>query len=366
MNNHRMNKFFCAAFIVGFQSTAQAALAAEASASKAQPISPTVNSDGDTERVRTLFREGNAHMLAGEYEAARRSLLQAWALRQSSDIAGALGQVELAMKRYRDAAEHLQWCLAHFPPVESEKTLEATRLLFDVAMRAVAQLRISVNHEGASILVDGKVVGTSPMSAPVFVDPGPHQVEAQYRGINDVRTIATDAGNDYGIDFSLTPGDSATRKPISNSQATRGVAQPEAAAAARTNSAPSGRSVVPVIVGGAVFAVAIGTGIALLDSSSSSYDDARAVQNQVGPAGCVNNAKNQSLCAELKSSTETGDSREKWAIAAFATAGAALVAVPVFWFWPREKPVDNSARAEWRIRGSVAPHYSGLSLVGDF
>jgi hypothetical protein len=362
MNNHRMNKYFCAAFILGVQATTLTAMGADATPSKSQTTMPPVDSDGDTERVRVLFRNGNAQLLAGDYEGARKSLQQAWALRQSSDIAGALGQVELADRRYREAAEHLQWCLAHFPPVESQKTLAATRQLFEQAKKQVAELRISTSREGTSILVDGKIVGTSPMPAPVFVEPGSHQIEAQYQGVSDRRTIAVDAGKDYGIDFALKPGDSANANP----QTALPLAQSSATDTTPVSSAPSGRSVVPVIIGGAVFAVALGTGIALLDSSHSSYDDARAVQNQVGPAGCVNNAKNQSLCAELKSATETGDSREKWAIAALATAGAALVAVPVYWFWPRKKPVDNSARAEWRIRGSVAPHYSGLSLVGDF
>lgn len=331
-----------------------AAMAAD-TASTPPPTAYAAYSDGNTERVRTLFREGNAQMVAGNYEGARASLLQAWALRQSSDIAGALGQIELATKHYRDAAEHLQWCLAHFPPVESEKVLHETRQLFDQAKLHVAQLRLTANRDRISIAVDGKTIGVTPLPAPLFVEPGLHSIEARLNGVRDTRTIGVDAGKEYGIDFAFKPAETTGN---ARAMASKTVAQQQTVGAA------PGRSVVPVIIGGAAFAVALGAGIALLDSSSSSYDDARALQSQIGPAGCSSPSRNSGFCAELKAASEKGDSRERWGVVALATAGVALVAFPVYWFWPRDR--DETTRAQWRIRGSVAREYSGLWLTGDF
>jgi hypothetical protein len=325
--------------------------AAAADTVKEQPV----NSDNGTERVRTLFRDGNARLLAGDYESARTTLLQAWALRQSSDIAGALGQVEIATRRYRDAAEHLEWCLAHFPPVESEKVLLATRQLFEQAKQAVAQVRVSVNRDGAAILIDGKPVGKTPIPAPLFVDPGQHRVEARLDEVGDSRNLVVEAGKVYGIDFALVPA-ARDMTPGVDTESQN----------VRTASASSGRSILPVIVGGAVFAVALGAGVALLDSSGASYDVASSLQNQVGPTGCGTPTSNQSLCADLRRTIEKGDRRERWGAVALATAGLALVAVPVYWFWPREREANNADRAQWRFRGSVAPLYSGLSLAGEF
>jgi len=323
--------------------------------------------DSINERVRTLFRDGNAQMVAGDFEKAHSTLLQAWNLRQSSDVAAALGQVEFATHRFREAAEHLQWSLDHFPPVESEKVLRATRALFEQAKQAVAEVRISSKPEGVTISIDGKVVGTTPMPASVFVDPGQHQVEARARWIQDTRLITADPGKDYGIDFVVKPTESAsagasTPMPAAAASQNYGQSQP----APRAHSASSNRSVVPVIVGGAVFAVGFGTGIALIASSNSSYNEARTLQRQVGPAGCANTAYSQAPCTELKSATDKGDQRQNWAAVSLVAAGAALIATPIYWFWPRAKSERATSRAQLRIRGNVGQRYSGLSLVGEF
>jgi len=354
----------CGTLMAAAQLTATTAGATDSLPAANQSPAVAADVDSTNERVRTLFRDGVAQMVAGDFETAHSTLLQAWNLRQSSDVAAALGQVEFATHRFREAAEHLQWSLDHFPPVESEKILHATRALFEQAKQAVAQLRIASKPDGVSILIDGKVVGTTPMPS-VFVEPGQHQVEARARWIQDTRLVAADPGKDYGIDFVV--------KPAEPSSASASTPKPTAAAsqnsaesqlAPRTQSASSDRSVVPVIIGGAVFAVGFGVGIALIASSNSSYNEAQALQRQVGPAGCVNTS--QGPCAALKSATDRGDQRQNWAAVSLVAAGAALIATPIYWFWPREKSEKANGRAQLRIRGNVGQRYSGLSLVGEF
>jgi tetratricopeptide (TPR) repeat protein len=324
------------------------------------------DSDSTNERVRILFRDGNAQMVAGDYEKARSTLLQAWAMRQSSDIAAALGQVEFATLRFREAAEHLQWSLDHFPPVESEKSLRATRALFEQAKQGVARLRITCNYQGASILVDGKVVGTTPMQTTVFVEPGQHQVEALAAETRDNRLIAADPGKEYGIDFVIKqPAPSLGNGPTFTSELLASQQPAQTKPAPRQLSALD-RSVVPVLIGGAVFAVGLGTGVALLASSRSSYHDAEALQRQIGPAGCLNSANNQMACADLRSATDKGDQRQNWGAVSLAVASAALIATPIYWYWPHKNTEQPTSRAQLRIRGSVASKYSGLSLVGEF
>jgi len=80
--------------------------------------------DGDETRVRSLYRKAAAAFGAGKYEDAQVLLLEAWHLRRSYDVAAALGQAELELKRYRDAAEHLQYAVKNFAPVKSEKNLD--------------------------------------------------------------------------------------------------------------------------------------------------------------------------------------------------------------------------------------------------
>jgi hypothetical protein len=357
----------CGTLMAAAQLTATTAGAADSLPVATQSSTVAADVDSTNERVRTLFRDGVAQMVAGDFEKAHSTLLQAWNLRQSSDVAAALGQVEFATHRFREAAEHLQWSLDHFPPVESERVLRATRALFEQTKQAVAQLRISSKPEGVSILIDGKVVGTTPLPASVFVEPGQHQVEARARWIQDTRLIAADPGKDYGIEFVVKqaePSSASASTPKPAAAASRNYA--ESQPAPRAQSASSDRSVVPVIVGGAIFAVGFGAGIALLASSNSSYNEAHTLQRQVGPAGCVNTVDSQGPCAELKSATDKGDQRQNWAAVSLVAAGAALIATPIYWFWPRKKSERGTSRAQLRIRGNVGQGYSALSLVGEF
>lgn len=355
----------CGLWMAAAQLTTMSASAADSLPVATQ--SSVADADSTNERVRTLFRDGIAQMVAGDFEKAHDTLLQAWTLRQSSDIAAGLGQVEFATHRFRDAAEHLQWSLDHFPPVESEKSLRATRVLFEEAKQAVAQLRIASKPEGVSILIDGKVMGTTPMPAPVFVEPGQHQVEARARWLQDTRLIAAAAGKDYDIEFVVKQADlSSVSVSTPKPDVAAGQKHAERQPAPRAQSASSARSVVPVIVGGAVFAVGFGAGIALIASSNSSYNEAHALQRQVGPAGCVNPAYSQGPCAELKAATDRGDQRQNWGAVSLVAAGAALIATPIYWFWPRNKSEGAANRAQLRIRGSVGQRYSWLSLVGEF
>ena len=67
----------------------------------------TQASADETARARELFRQGAAAMKDGKFQDARKALLQVWTLRHSYDVAAVLGQAELELKAYRDAAEHL-------------------------------------------------------------------------------------------------------------------------------------------------------------------------------------------------------------------------------------------------------------------
>ena len=103
---------------------------------------------------------------------------QAWTLKHTYDIAGNLGQVELKLGKFRDAAEHLDFTLRLFPPTGKAAPREAIRLAFEAARKEVAALTIRVSAQGAAVSVDGTAIGLSPFEVPVFVDPGKRTLEA--------------------------------------------------------------------------------------------------------------------------------------------------------------------------------------------
>src|SRR4029078_1788111 len=104
----------CTQFVV-VSVLATCSLVTPCHAGSREPDSQTV----DRAHARELLQQGIAAIESGSFESARQTLLEAWKLQRSYDVAGALGQAELELKRNRDAAEHLDYSIRDFPPSES-------------------------------------------------------------------------------------------------------------------------------------------------------------------------------------------------------------------------------------------------------
>src|SRR5688500_3293923 len=130
-----------------------------------QPSQPAPDADRAmlAQRCRELFTQGFEAINASEFERARQLLTAALSDCPSYDVAGALGQAELELKRYRDAAEHFDYAISTFPPGESRELLAKTKEGLERAKKHVATLRVAVNQPGAEILIDDRRVGTSPL-----------------------------------------------------------------------------------------------------------------------------------------------------------------------------------------------------------
>ncbi|MBK7581326.1 MAG: hypothetical protein IPI67_14065 [Myxococcales bacterium] len=85
-------------------------------------------------------------------------------------MAGNLGDVEVFQGKFRDAAEHLEFSLRHWPAGQ-EASRKRTAARFEEAKQKIGTLTLKVS-EGADISVNGKPVGKSPLPGPVFIDAG--------------------------------------------------------------------------------------------------------------------------------------------------------------------------------------------------
>lgn len=133
-----------------------------------------------------FFEEGTKAADAGRWEEARTAFTEAWKLKQHWQIAAHLGRAELMAGRYPDAAEHLSYFLREAKGV-SEDDRKHTQEMLDQALTKVGAVTVSVNVEGAEVLVDGRVVGKAPIERPVFVEPGKRVFEARREGYATAR-----------------------------------------------------------------------------------------------------------------------------------------------------------------------------------
>ena len=171
-------------------------------------------------QARELYVEGTKAVHQGQLERARLFYLSAWRAQRHWQIAGSLGHVEVALDRYRDAAEHLSIF------VRETRALPASDLRVDPrdaailaqeldrAKAHVGTVALTVEPAGAEVLVDGAPAGRAPLADPVFVEPGLHVIEAHldgYRAASESRDLVP--GAVAQISLKLAPAPRRSRWP---------------------------------------------------------------------------------------------------------------------------------------------------------
>jgi tetratricopeptide (TPR) repeat protein len=178
---------YASAFLVAAL-TSSFALAAPAVSAASEQIADS------SARAQAFMDEGSRHFDKKEWALAREYFLKAWELLQHHTIAANLAEVEIKLGLYREAAEHLSFVLAQAPSNKSED-LAVAKTQLDECKQHVAVIELTVNEPGATVRVNGKAVGLSPLETEVFVDPGEVVATAELAGFEPAsRTFRVDAG----------------------------------------------------------------------------------------------------------------------------------------------------------------------------
>lgn len=100
------------------------------------------------------------------------------------ELAGELGLCELALRKYRDAAEHLAFSLEQRAalPVTLQRRFEDGQRK---AIPHVAKLSLAVDPPDAEVIIDGKAIGPVARVYTLFFEPGLHTVRARAPGRED-------------------------------------------------------------------------------------------------------------------------------------------------------------------------------------
>jgi hypothetical protein len=266
-------------------------------------VGPTSAEPATTEyaRARALYRRASHSFEEGHYSDARRFLLEAWALRQSYDVAASLGDTEVKLGLFAEAADHLSFSLRNFPPLESEQALANVRRQFDIAREQVATVHVAVDA-GASVSVDQRPVGTSPLDGAVFVTPGRHVIEAHKGSAVATHEGVFQAAKESSVPLELGP-----------------------ASAAAPQDALGPRSMLPLIVGGAVAAIGLTTGIAFRLSANADDDHANGIRARLGQSACAGSAGSSADCTALRNDVDGASRAQTLSTTGFVVAGAELV-----------------------------------------
>lgn len=315
-------------------------------------------------RAESLFEDGAALYQKGRKQEAYERFRAAWGLAQTYDIAANLGVVELALGKHRDAAEHLSFALRVFPPSEDPKSRTALETRLTEARKQVGALRIRVDVKDAEILIDGAIVGRAPIAEELFVETGPHWIEARLAGY---LTARRDAEGEKGISREIA----LSLSPLSAGQPAPAPLAPSPPSA--VDAGGSAKSVPLIVVGIGATAAGIGLGTVAVLVANGRAADAQAIRDGMPDDGshsyCFDPAPERAAtCADLKHIVEDEEAFSNVAMWGFIGAGVFGVATTVYALWPSGAgATDRSAGASLlQVAPLGLPHGGGAVLLGRF
>jgi len=145
---------------------------------------------GRSAKAEELIRQANDLRRQGHDERAVPLLRQAYEIAHSARTAGQLGLAEMALGYWLSAETHLNEALAETRNPWVGKHHSALDSALRETQTHLADLRIEGNPDGAEITVNGSVVGTLPLGAPIRVNEGRVTIEGRAPG-RKPRTLTT-------------------------------------------------------------------------------------------------------------------------------------------------------------------------------
>jgi hypothetical protein len=302
-----------------------------------------VKAQGDDE-VDALVQRAQKAFDKGRFEDALIQLALAWEQRQSYDIAGNLGIVELKLGRVRDAADHLEFALRYFPPTEGASLKAGLQAKLDEARSQVGAVLLRVEPPDAEVLVNGRRVEPGLLGREVFVGAGAVTIVVRREGyLQEQRTLTVEKGGQLDQAIALRKVPPPPPPPV----------PPPPPPPPRW----------PAVVLGAVGVVGLGVGTGLVVAGGGEGSEAETLHDALVAErkSCVAGAGNYDgvRCPTLDDTARRGDSLHDAGIGLLIGGGVALVSSGGYLLWrEREKKLQAPA-----VGLQVAP-WVGVAGVG--
>lgn len=128
------------------------------------------------------FQKGVELFEEGENEAALAEFHWAYNLKPHFAVLYNIAQCYYAIGRHDKALEYFQRYLDEGEGQITQKRMQEVKKAISHLYELMAEVAVSSTPEGAKVLVDGKLIGTTPFPEPVHVPAGPHTLEVALTG----------------------------------------------------------------------------------------------------------------------------------------------------------------------------------------
>ena len=349
-------------------------------------IAASAQSDSDREQAIVHFNAGNEAFSRGNTHEAYREYRTAWQLNRAFDIACNLGRAEAELGKLIESAQHLTYCLDNFsasPQPHVRVARQKYAELFATVKAQVSSLELTVEPDGAEVSVDGKPVGTTPLSRPVYLMPGTHRIEVNMPGYRELtRQVPAAAGETRELSLRLERLTAATDQPVAQGSSSDPVEAPRGAELGSDASANPPRGDMKRIVlltGSTLTLVSAGVGVGFYLQGSQLDDEARALRKSIQkqqpgePVQC--GSQQLEACTRLADTIDRRERARDISRVGFIAMGAVAVGTVAAWLsWPKP-PAESAATSdlgaelldlELTALPVVTEHGSGFMVVGGF
>lgn len=246
MNSHAPLRLRRAVSVLSFVMAALAPLGAHA-----QPAAAGEASTEDVEQARKHFGQGLKLYKDGDFDAALVQFERAYAVKPNFKVLYNIAQCYFELHQYVEARDTLSRYLKDGAgAIEAERQTAVQGDLAEL-QRRIAHLTLQVNVAGATVFVDGKKAGTTPLGAAIDVNEGQRTISVE----------TSDRGSKQRI-VRLAGGEQQT---VSLDFAPEGAAPGSAAASPQPENAPPpasrGLGAGFWVTGGLALALGAGTGV---------------------------------------------------------------------------------------------------------
>lgn len=277
------------------------------------------------------FSKGNAAFEKEKYDVALTEYQAAWKLTKAYDLAAIMGQAEMRLEKYKDAAEHFAYALKNFPLSGDEELRKNTEASLAMVKKELATVRVKAFVKDVAITIDGAALDPSLVGSDVFLAPGKVVIQASAPGYrSEKKTYEAKAGANEDVVLTLQPEGS------------------------------SGRSATPAYVLGGVGVASVILGAVLVGSAEGKKGEAQKLHDEIGSdAGCK---ADPTKCKALRDAANTTDALGNAGVAAFVFGGLAGAAAGAYFLIPSRKPAKTGVS----LTPVVSAGAGGVLVTGTF
>jgi tetratricopeptide (TPR) repeat protein len=180
---------------MGWSTMLIAGLAILSPAAPAAAQEPPAQPDEATrDAARQHFRAGRDAFNAANYEEALTEFRQANELIPAGGALSYVGQCLIKLNRQIEALRTFRQYVQLYPNATTDRdrtALQEVKDWIDQLEDVVGEVQVDVAVSGATVLVDGQVVGPAPLAEPVEVVQGPHTFRAEAEGFRPAEETVT-------------------------------------------------------------------------------------------------------------------------------------------------------------------------------